>query len=412
MTPSRDVLLTLERYYDTVPRSVATTEECGPFTIFVPGEVTRWTFYARPRLGLTEEITADDVRRVLDRRAELGLPRNIEWVDEVTPSLRAAVTEAVGDRTQRYPLLVRRADPVPAAQQGVVVMAPDHPDLAASIGAVGASFGSTDSFAPATLTAQPRLIEDGELIVVAAYDADGRDRRGWLDLASGHGHRADGHRRHPAGPQHRAGHGRHPGARAGGDAGGGHDTVPLRRRPTGPPRSTAGSASRTSAPPASSSSTMCEVRRVGPDDWEAWRDIRLRSLRDSPDAFGSTYEREAAFEEADWREQADGRPGVLVLEDGPPVALGGGFAADGALQVFGMWTEPAHRGRGHARAILDVVTGWAAERELPVELHVALVNPVARRVYETYGFVATGELEPLRPGSEIQIELMRLPSAR
>ena len=88
MTPPSDVLLTLERYYDTVPRSLSTTEECGPFTIFVPTEVTKWTFYARPRLGLTEEVTADDVRRVLDRRAELGLPRNIEWVDEVTPSLR------------------------------------------------------------------------------------------------------------------------------------------------------------------------------------------------------------------------------------------------------------------------------------------------------------------------------------
>lgn len=173
MTPLSDVLLTLERYYDTVPRSLSTTEECGPFTIFVPTEVTKWTFYARPRLGLTEDVTADDVRRVLDRRAELGLPRNIEWVDEVTPSLRPAVAAAVGEHTQRYPLLVRRADPVPAEQPGVVVLAPDHPDLAAAIGAVGASFGSTDTFEPATLTAQPRLIEEGQLIVVAAYDADG-----------------------------------------------------------------------------------------------------------------------------------------------------------------------------------------------------------------------------------------------
>ena len=157
---------------------------------------------------------------------------------------------------------------------------------------------------------------------------------------------------------------------------------------------------------------MREVRSVGPDDWEAWRLLRLRSLRDSPDAFGSTYEREAPFAEALWRERLTQGPRVLVLEDGEPVALGGGFPVDAGLMVFGMWTDPAHRGRGHARAILDVVTGWAAERRLPVELHVALVNPGARAAYAAYGFVATGELEPLRPGSEIQIELMRLPSAR
>ena len=157
---------------------------------------------------------------------------------------------------------------------------------------------------------------------------------------------------------------------------------------------------------------MREVRSVGPDDWEAWRDLRLRSLRDSPDAFGSTYERETGFSEILWRERLTQGPRVLVLEDGTPVALGGGYPDDAGLMVFGMWTDPAHRGRGHARAILDVVTGWAAERRLPVELHVALVNPGARAAYAAYGFVATGELEPLRPGSEIQIELMRLPSAR
>ena len=357
VTPPSDVLLTLERYYDTVPRSLSTTEECGPFTIFVPTEVTKWTFYARPRLGLTEEVTADDVRRVLDRRAELGLPRNIEWVDEVTPSLRPAVAAAVGEHTQRYPLLVRRADPVPAEQPGVVVLTPDHPDLAAAIGAVGASFGSTDTFEPATLTAQPRLIEEGELIVVAAYDADGAVVGGGSTSPRGDGHRADGHRGHPAGPQHGAGLGRRPRHSSG------PRCRPASRRcscppaPTAPPRSTDASVSRTSAPPASSSSTMREVRRVGPDDWEAWRDIRLRSLRDSPDAFGSTYEREAPFTEALWRERLTQGPRVLVLEDGEPVALGGGFPVDAGLMVFGMWTDPAHRGRGHARAILDVVTG-------------------------------------------------------
>jgi ribosomal protein S18 acetylase RimI-like enzyme len=41
-----------------------------------------------------------------------------------------------------------------------------------------------------------------------------------------------------------------------------------------------------------------------------------------------------------------------------------------------------------------------------VSLHVNLGNPGARAFYEGYGFVATGELEPLRPGSEQRIELM------
>lgn len=151
-------------------------------------------------------------------------------------------------------------------------------------------------------------------------------------------------------------------------------------------------------------------RRIGPDDWEAWREIRLRSLAESPDAFGSTYDREIAFTEADWRERLAKGPRFLVVTDGVPVALGGGFPLPHGFMVFGMWTDPAHRRRGHSWAVLDAVVGWARERDLPVELHVNLANPAARAAYEHYGFVATGELEPLRPGSEQRIELMRLPA--
>ena len=74
----------IEAYYDTVPRIAATTEEVGPFTLFLSVPGTGWDFYARPRLGLSHEYTAEDVRRVLSRQEELRVTRAIEWVDEVT----------------------------------------------------------------------------------------------------------------------------------------------------------------------------------------------------------------------------------------------------------------------------------------------------------------------------------------
>jgi predicted GNAT family acetyltransferase len=147
---------------------------------------------------------------------------------------------------------------------------------------------------------------------------------------------------------------------------------------------------------------MSEPVRLGPDDWETFRDVRLRSLADSPDAFGSTLEREQAFTEADWRQRVSG-PVYVVLDPGP-VAVGGMFDSDGVGHVWGMWTDPAHRGRGHARRILDVLTPLHDV----VQLHVNLANPAARSVYERCGFVGTGEVEPLRPGSEQRMELMVL----
>jgi len=147
---------------------------------------------------------------------------------------------------------------------------------------------------------------------------------------------------------------------------------------------------------------MATLRALAPDDWETFRDIRLRSLADSPDAFGSTWERERAFTEAEWRRRL-GVP-VYVVEDPRPVAIGGTFDQEGVPHVWGMWTDPAHRGRGHAWRILDALIPPGT----PAQLDVNVTNDGARTAYQRYGFVGTGELEPLRPGSDQRMELMVL----
>ena len=98
------------------------------------------------------------------------------------------------------------------------------------------------------------------------------------------------------------------------------------------------------------------VRVLGPDDWRTWRDIRLRSLADAPEAFGSTLARERDYAEEDWLRWLSG-VAVLATVDGVPAALGGGSRVrDGWMQVVAMWTAPAYRRRGLALRILG--TSW------------------------------------------------------
>ena len=49
---------------------------------------------------------------------------------------------------------------------------------------------------------------------------------------------------------------------------------------------------------------MVLIRPTTMTDWQLLRDIRLHALRDAPDAFSSTYAREAAFDEIEWRQRA------------------------------------------------------------------------------------------------------------
>jgi predicted GNAT family acetyltransferase len=147
---------------------------------------------------------------------------------------------------------------------------------------------------------------------------------------------------------------------------------------------------------------VAELRLLAPGDWEDFREIRMKALADSPDAFGSTLEREQGFTEADWRRRLTGP--VYVIDEPRPVSVGGIFDNAGSPHVWGMWTDPAHRGRGHARRILDALIPPGTRAQLDVNVS----NGAARAVYERYGFVGTGQLEPLRPGSDQRIELMVL----
>ena len=157
-----------------------------------------------------------------------------------------------------------------------------------------------------------------------------------------------------------------------------------------------------------------EVRRVRPDGWRTWRAARLRALRHDPDAFGATAEVEAGYPEALWRSRLDGTggPAVLARVDDEVVGMGAGWvSAPGELTVVSMWTDPAWRGRGVGRAVLDEVVRWARARDLRVVLWVADGNVAARRVYERYGFAADGQETPLRPGSAVVKRRLVLPSA-
>lgn len=152
------------------------------------------------------------------------------------------------------------------------------------------------------------------------------------------------------------------------------------------------------------------LRIITADDWAALKEVRLRALRDAPDAFGVTLaEAEANTEEA-WRNRAAGPgPIVLAFRDGRPVAMGGLYAPEVPSEAFvwGMWVAPECRGQGLARLILGELLDWADRHGRAVALHVTEGNDAARRLYEQHSFVATGEWQPLRDGSTLRVEVMR-----
>lgn len=154
------------------------------------------------------------------------------------------------------------------------------------------------------------------------------------------------------------------------------------------------------------------------DDWEAYKALRLASLKDSPDSFGSTLERESAFTEKVWRSRltlSDNPVHILplvALSHGKPVGLATGAVhsyQDETAHIYQMWIVKPYRGLGIARDFLERIEAWANALELTsLSLAVTTRNASAVRLYQSAGFVPVGSIEPLRENSNLLVQPMVL----
>jgi ribosomal protein S18 acetylase RimI-like enzyme len=140
-----------------------------------------------------------------------------------------------------------------------------------------------------------------------------------------------------------------------------------------------------------------DVRRIGPDDWADWRELRHRALAEDREAFaasvtGWTGERDS---EPQWRERLAGSPACFVAYvDGRPVATVGATPHESSVELVSMWVAPEARGRGVGAALVAAVREHAGAR--PVRLRVMAGNEPAVTLYARQGFA----LVPGRPDAE------------
>ena len=160
------------------------------------------------------------------------------------------------------------------------------------------------------------------------------------------------------------------------------------------------------------------IRQLEPHEWALIRELRLRALADSPDAFARTLAEALGENDAYWVKlagsvtQPDGQVMLVAELDGRPVGLAFGLfdrerASTG--HVAGMWVDPEARGRGVGRALLESVIAWARSRALDrLELWVTKGNVAAARLYERAGFADTGRRDALASNPALQIIQMAL----
>ena len=147
-----------------------------------------------------------------------------------------------------------------------------------------------------------------------------------------------------------------------------------------------------------------EIRELTAADAEIFRALRLRALREEPEAFGSSWEEENARPLAQTvaRLQAEGMTAFGACdENGHLVGMVRLFRHDGVkvshkADIISLYVAPEVRGRGVGRMLMEAAIERARATPGVEQLLLAVnaTNTPARNLYLTLGFEPFGR-EPL-----------------
>jgi len=150
---------------------------------------------------------------------------------------------------------------------------------------------------------------------------------------------------------------------------------------------------------------VIEVRPIRPGEGALLRAVRLAALEANPGAFLETRDEVAADAGDVWGARAAASTGegdqlvLLALDDGAPVGMAGiareiGQRRRHRATLWGVWLDPAHRGRGVGRRLVQGALDWAAERDVrAVYLEVVENEDPSWSLYGRLGFVRR-EVDP------------------
>ena len=154
------------------------------------------------------------------------------------------------------------------------------------------------------------------------------------------------------------------------------------------------------------------VRALGGEEWQAYRQVRLAALKESPEAFASTYDAEAEYDEEFWRLRLARSERLLASDGGDPIGIAslGQAEEDGVAELFGMWVTPARRGSGVAWRLTEAAAQHArAAGRRALKLWVSTDNGRAVAFFSSFGFRPTDQRRPMTTDAAVEELAMVLP---
>jgi RimJ/RimL family protein N-acetyltransferase len=137
------------------------------------------------------------------------------------------------------------------------------------------------------------------------------------------------------------------------------------------------------------------IGQLTPGDAALYRSIRLEGLKESPEAFGSTFEAEFTKPLAWFFDRLSSSVVFGAIRDAKLLGVAGFAVRQEDKEthkglLWGMYVRPDARGAGVARRLVEAVIAHARPHVELIQLSVVVGNEQARRLYARLGFAEYG----------------------
>jgi ribosomal protein S18 acetylase RimI-like enzyme len=144
---------------------------------------------------------------------------------------------------------------------------------------------------------------------------------------------------------------------------------------------------------------ILKIEILGPEQWQEYREIRLKALKTDPIAFGASYEQEIKFSEQEIKQKLSGENKKIYI-----AKLGDKIVAlavstlekpehvEHLAKLHAIFTDPGFRKQGIGSRLLERVLKDLHQNPITsrVILSVNSEQEGARKLYEKFGFTQFG----------------------
>lgn len=131
-------------------------------------------------------------------------------------------------------------------------------------------------------------------------------------------------------------------------------------------------------------------KKVSPDDWQKFRDIRLKGLQTDPQAFGGTFESESQESEEYWKERFSNPERCFYAAENGNIFVataGSKKIAEDNWMIIAVYTLPEFRGKNISKGLIDRIIEEAKKTGASkVSLMVNPQQESAVNLYKKMGF--------------------------